>query len=414
MKILALTALNDNGSVRRCQHCDTLYRYQNQFYQRVIVCPRCQGELQGQPGFSLANLGVISILLLLVIPLGLTMPLLEVHLLGMPIEINVWQGIEHLVAQNQLLTAAMIAFTVIACPLVYPSTIIWLSCCRRFGLNARIPLFLLEKLKHWIMLDIYLVGIGVAAVKVQDYAAIQIGYGLVAFIVGALLMLLLQCQTNLAKLWQQHYPMRVSPSAYSGLHICKHCLLTALPDAGGHCRRCGAKLVSPKQIDTQAAWAGLIASILLIIPANLLAISVVFVNQSKQTDTIYSGILSLANDNLAIATIVFLASIVVPFTKIIIMLILLLSVARKVQSRSKLRMRLLQFVKAIGRWSMLDLFVIALTMSLVDRGQLLAFSAGPAALYFGATVFLTLLSTEWLDSRLFWPPQVKGTTDYAE
>lgn len=404
MKILALTTLDDNGSVRRCQHCDALYRYQNRFYHQVIICPCCKGEVQGQPGFSLAHLVVIAVLFLLVLPLGLTMPLLEVNLLGMPIEINVLQGIQHLVTQNQLLTAAMIAFTVIACPLVYAISLIWLSCCRYFDLNARIPLFFLEKLKNWIMLDIYLVAIGVAAVKVQDYAAIQIGYGLVAFILCVLLMLLLQFQTNPAKLWQQYYPMRVSTAAYKGLSICKHCLLTALPAACGKCRRCGSKISSLEQIDTQAAWAALIASILLIIPANLMAISVVFVNQSKQTDTIYSGILSLANDNLAIASIVFLASIMVPFTKIIIMLILLLSVANKVQNKSKLRMRLLQFVKAIGRWSMLDLFVIALTMSLVDRGQLLAFSAGPAAVYFGATVFLTLLSTEWLDSRLFWPP----------
>ena len=414
MKILALTALNDNGSVRRCQHCDTLYRYQNQFYQRVIVCPRCQGELQGQPGFSLANLGVISILLLLVIPLGLTMPLLEVHLLGMPIEINLWQGIEHLVAQKQLLTAAMIAYTVIACPLLYPIAIIWLSCCKRVNFNMRPALFLLGKLKHWIMLDIYLVGIGIAAVKVKSFAVIQLGYGLIAFILCSALMLLLLIKTQPARLWQQCYPARVSPSAFSGLRICTHCFLTALPDACGCCRRCGFVLPARQDLNTQAAWASLIASILLIIPANVLAISVVFVNQDSQADTIYSGILSLANDNLAIATIVFLASIMVPFTKIIIMLILLLSVAYQVQGRSELRMKLLQFVKAIGRWSMLDLFVIALTMSLVDRGQLLAFSAGPAVFYFGATVFLTLLSTEWLDSRLFWPPYVKGTTDYAE
>lgn len=226
-------------------------------------------------------------------------------------------------------------------------------------------------------------------------------------------MLLLLVKTQPDKLWQQYYPARVSPAGFSGLRICKHCSLTALPNADGSCQRCGFGLPARQDLNTQAAWAALTASMLLIIPANVLTVSMVFVNQGKQVDTIYSGILSLSSDNLANATIVFLASILVPLTKIIIMLILLSSVACQVQGRTELRMKLMQFVRLIGRWSMLVLFVIALTMSLVDWGQLLAFSAGHAVFYFGATVFLTLLSTEWLDSRLFWSPYVQGRSNYA-
>ncbi len=67
-----------------------------------------------------------------------------------------------------------------------------------------------------------------------------------------------------------------------------------------------------------------------------------------------------------------------------------------------MRMKMLRVIRWIGRWSMLDLFVIALTMSLVNRDQLLAFTMGPAAFYFGAAVILTILAVEWLDSRLMW------------
>jgi len=68
----------------------------------------------------------------------------------------------------------------------------------------------------------------------------------------------------------------------------------------------------------------------------------------------------------------------------------------------------------VGRWSMLDLFVIALMMSLVNRDQLLSFTMGPAAFYFGTAVILTLLAVEWLDSRLIWDAHATGNTDYTD
>lgn len=67
-----------------------------------------------------------------------------------------------------------------------------------------------------------------------------------------------------------------------------------------------------------------------------------------------------------------------------------------------LRMKLYRFVSWIGRWSMLDLFVIALMMSLINRDQLMTFTMGPAAFYFGTAVILTILAVEWFDSRLLW------------
>ncbi len=68
----------------------------------------------------------------------------------------------------------------------------------------------------------------------------------------------------------------------------------------------------------------------------------------------------------------------------------------------------------IGRWSMLDLFVISLTMSLINRDQLLAFTMGPAAVYFGGAVILTILAVEWLDSRLLWDAHESGNARFAD
>lgn len=127
-----------------------------------------------------------------------------------------------------------------------------------------------------------------------------------------------------------------------------------------------------------------------------------------------SGILSLANSNVAVAAVVFIASILVPFTKVIVMFTLLLSIQFKCEQGLRTRMQLLRTVTWIGRWSMLDLFVIALTMSLINRDQILAFTMGPAAFYFGSAVILTILAVEWLDSRLLWDAHESGNARFAD
>ena len=92
--------------------------------------------------------------------------------------------------------------------------------------------------------------------------------------------------------------------------------------------------------------------------------------------------MSLANSNVGVAAIVFIASILVPFTKVVVMFTLLISIHFKCEQGLRTRILLLRFVTWIGRWSMLDLFVISLMMSLINRDQLLAFTMGPAAFYF--------------------------------
>lgn len=156
----------------------------------------------------------------------------------------------------------------------------------------------------------------------------------------------------------------------------------------------------------------------MLLPANLLPISILYVNGTRIEDTILSGVASLAQSgNLPIAAIVFIASIVVPFVKVAVLLFLLLGIQFRQVHHLVVRMRLLRLVTWIGRWSMLDLFVIALMMSLIDRDQLLSFTMGPAALYFGAAVFLTILAVEWLDSRLIWDAYATNDAnarEYAE
>lgn len=296
----------------------------------------------------------------------------------------------------------MVAFCTVGVPVTLMASLLYLFFAPCIGMNLRPILLLLEKLKAWMMLDIYLVGLAVAAIKIRGFSDIEIGHGLVAYLTLTLLSLLTLIHLNPDQLWLRFYPRLhpvINPERY---RLCLACHLTSAPDPRGHCPHCHSPLRARRRHSLQKSWAALISAIVFLVPANLLLISILYVNGARKEDTILSGIISLANSNVPVATVVFIASILVPFTKVIVLSSLLLSIHLRSQRSIMTRMRLLRAMIWIGRWSMLDLFVIALMMSLVNRDQLLAFTLDPAVFYFGAALILTILTAEWLDSRLMW------------
>lgn len=219
---------------------------------------------------------------------------------------------------------------------------------------------------------------------------------------------------NIEQLWERFYPQRPARAFNAQLRVCLGCHFTGVPDERGRCPRCHIPLYHRRKQSLQKSWAALVASLIFLLPANLLPISIIYVNGARQEDTILSGIISLAHSNIAVAAVVFIASILVPFTKVIVLITLLISIHFNCQQGLRTRILLLRFVTWIGRWSMLDLFVIALMMSLVNRDQLLAFTMGPAAVFFGAAVILTILAVEWLDSRLLWDAHESGNARFTD
>jgi len=387
---------------QRCPQCDTLFALPVMKSHQSAWCPCCDAKIRDGRDWSLTRLAAMAVTMLLLMPFAWSEPLLRFYLLGVRIDANLLMGIWQMTAQGDPLTAAMVLFCTVGAPLILVASIAYLWFGNILGMNLRPVLLMLERLKEWVMLDIYLVGIGVASIKVQDYAYLQAGMGLFAFIALVLLSILTLIHLNVEQLWERFYPQRPATRPHENLRVCLGCHFTGLPDARGRCPRCHIPLRHRRRQSIQKCWAALLASIVFLIPANLLPISIIYVNGQRQADTIMSGIFSLADSNIAIAGIVFIASILVPFTKVIVMFTLLVSIHFKCEQGLRTRVLLLRLVTWIGRWSMLDLFVISLTMSLINRDQLLAFTMGPAAFYFGAAVILTILAVEWLDSRLLW------------
>lgn len=414
MKITAISSPETFTDLKRCGECDHVYHRPILKGGEVAYCPRCRVKVATGKDWSFSRLCCLACLMLCLMPLAWTLPLIEIRLLGMTISASMLAGVMQMVDQGDILTAAMVCFCIIGTPLALALSFVYLAVGKHLGMNLRPVLLVLDKLKEWIMFDIYLIGVIVAAIKVKDYADLFAGYGLVAFISLTLFYLLLIIHLDVESLWHKFYPQPRQALRPEDVKCCIYCHYSGQNDDRGRCPRCHVKWSPRIPYSLQKAWAALISSIIFLFPANLLPISIIYLNGARQDDTIFSGIVSLASGNIPVAMVVFTASILVPISKVIILLALLISIAMRCEQGLKTRVRLLRAVRWIGRWSMLDLFVISLMMSLVDRDQLLAFTMGPAALYFGSAVFLTILSVEWLDSRLLWDAHATGNAEYTD
>lgn len=169
------------------------------------------------------------------------------------------------------------------------------------------------------------------------------------------------------------------------------------------CSRCGARIHSRIPSSLSQTWALLISSMILYIPANFLPVMTVEKLGAGKSDTIFSGVVSLINSGMVpIAVIVFIASILVPLFKMLILLYLLLSVHFKWKFNIRQRMQLYRLIEFVGRWSMLDIFVIVILITLVSFGKIISIYAGPAANSFAAVVVLTMVAAMKFDPRLMW------------
>jgi paraquat-inducible protein A len=197
-------------------------------------------------------------------------------------------------------------------------------------------------------------------------------------------------------------------AARRGLLACHVCKLVSQADsrgAGGCCPRCGAKLHVRKPDSIARTWALLLAAMILYIPANVLPVTDTSTLFGDQTDTIMSGVVFLwTSGSWPLAVVVFVASIMVPMLKIISLMFLLLSVQLRSTWQPAQRIRLYRLVELVGRWSMLDIYVITFLVALVQLRALATIKAGPAAAAFGAVVVLTMCATMSFDPRLIWDP----------
>ncbi len=197
-------------------------------------------------------------------------------------------------------------------------------------------------------------------------------------------------------------------AAGAGLISCHSCQLLCrrLPEHSGTkqwCPRCGASLHQRKPASLSRTWALVIAALIFYIPANSLPVMLTRSLGQVKSDTILSGVIYFMLDgSWHIALIIFVASILVPLLKLIVLIYLLVSVQFKWSWHPRDRTHLYHLTEWIGRWSMVDIFAVTIMVALVRMGAIASVDAGPAGIYFAAVVVLTMLAAKCFDPRLIW------------
>ncbi|MDH5427703.1 MAG: paraquat-inducible protein A [Nitrospirota bacterium] len=197
-------------------------------------------------------------------------------------------------------------------------------------------------------------------------------------------------------------------AAQAALVSCPTCrLVSRVPHRliKGHaiCLRCGAKLSLRKPNSLARTWALIVAAYILYIPANVYPVMTVISFGKGEPDTILSGVQSLiASGWWPLAVLVFFASIIVPLIKLVGLTYLVASVQYRWHWHPKQRTILYRITEAVGRWSMIDIFMITILVALVRLEAIATVEPGAGATSFAAVVVLTMFAAMSFDPRLMW------------
>lgn len=197
--------------------------------------------------------------------------------------------------------------------------------------------------------------------------------------------------------------MDTLPSAASeGFASCHVCGKVS-PVAEGHCPRCHAKLHLRKPHSLQRTWAFLIAAAALYFPANLMPIMTVSKVGGTETNTILSGVVAFWEMKAyPVAIVIFTASVMIPILKVAALVWLCFAAQGRTVCSPKALSRVYHITELLGRWSMVDIFVVSILVCLVRMGTLMSIVSGPAALCFCGVVILTMFAAMSFDPRLIW------------
>ena len=206
----------------------------------------------------------------------------------------------------------------------------------------------------------------------------------------------------------------LNTAASRGLACC-HLCLKLVRHQSPLCPRCGAAVHPRKAKSLERTLALLITASMLYIPANLLPIMITTSLGETTESTIIGGVLLLMEmGSVAIALVIFFASVIIPLTKMAAIYYLCWSVKQGRPNTVRQRTVLYRVVEFIGKWSMIDVFVVAILVALINWSSLLMVQPGPAALAFAAVVVLSMIAAESFDPRLMWDLQPAGEPPFEK
>ncbi|WP_245682232.1 paraquat-inducible protein A [Billgrantia gudaonensis] len=402
--------------LRACHQCDWLVTLPPLRPGEKADCPRCGHTLITRHRYPAQRSMALAISALIALFAAIALPFVSFSVGGIGNRIELTQTATALIGFHQPIVAIAVILTIVVLPAVYLIGVIWLQ----FGLLRGAPLPMgrsiarsLAHLHPWMMADVFIVGALVSLIKISGMAEVELGAAFWAFCTFAVLLLVTTQSVDADWLWfslagEPRAPAGTrtgTTAAPQGLTGCPTCGLINRLSSRGHglCRRCGEPLHTRHPHSLQRTWALLAAAAVLYVPANVYPIMTTTSLGHASPSTIIGGVVELIQmGSWPVATVIFVASVIVPVGKLVALAWLCLVVSRSNELNAGARTRLYRLTEFIGRWSMVDVFVVAILVALIRAGTLMSITPGPAALAFGGVVVLTMLAAMTFDPRLIW------------
>lgn len=397
----------DVGAVASCGCCGHLLTRINRFpYQKGIA---------------------LSLGCLMMLVLSLAFPFMSFSVQGLKQEIFLLHAAQMLTDNHNALLGTLLFGSVVFLPALYTTLILYLHIKAmqvankkhhtqtEYHISKRLSkvLFIIQP---WLMVDVFLIGVLVSLVKIAALADVSMGYSFWTFCGFSILLIKIVAGLDRYWLWQHFSPVPQLKNVKTGdnhltrnhvsCHICQAIteLSKGTTQSSASCSRCHTSLnLFNPHTNLQKCWALLISAAIFFIPANLYPMMYTVSLGNTEGSTILQGVVLLWHlGSYPIAVVIFIASILIPIAKMFALGWLYYRANRSQHTEQEehlITLRVYRITEFIGRWSMIDIFVVAILVALVQLQNVMAIYPGPAALSFAAVVILTMLSAMVFDPK---------------
>jgi paraquat-inducible protein A len=410
------SAHGDQALLLPCHECDLICEVTIRHDGQWRYCPRCQHPLM-RPAQDDQLTPALAFTALLLLTLSLLFPYLGFEKSGIERAISITDAAQELAVYHHPALAVIVLATIVVIPALYLLSVCWIHMSLASPRPLPGSLFLarwLPRMQPWMMADVFAIAALVSLIKIIAMAHIQLLSAFWTFSGFALILLITVTRMNTIGLWQrllgnlQQPPQaRAGKTAQAlGLIGCEWCGQLQPLGQSHHCHHCHSPLHERHPFSLQRVWALLITAILCCIPAHLFPIMITTSLGKTEPSTIIAGVmLFIRHGDLPIAVIIFTASVLVPFGKILALSWLCVASRQQQALDMNSQMKLYRLTEWIGRWSMIDVFVVAIIVALFQMGNILTVMPGMGGVAFSAVVIFTMLAAHQFDPRLIWDQQ---------
>jgi paraquat-inducible protein A len=411
------------GELRECPGCGRFQFVPPLREGMIAVCERCPTTLRRATLRSHDVSIALNLAALVLLGILCSTTLMSVETAGIQLHAGLFSGPEELVRRGMTSVAIVVVFVTVIAPFGKLAGTLYVL-LRMYETkpprHLRRVFAWVERLTPWSMLEVFVLGVFVAYVKLGDVVRITLDNGVYALLVLTFVLTWADGALHRASVWarlggpRDNEPVPVSALTARRAVGCETCGLVSFPvhredDGEATCPRCDSKLHARKPDSIARTWAFVVAASVMYIPANYFPVLTVMQLGAGSPSTILGGVQELIVSGMyPLAALVFFASVVVPMLKLVGLSAMLIMMQTGNGRWLTQRVRLYQVICWIGRWSMIDIFMEALLGALVRFGTIITIEPGIGAVAFCAVVILTIFAAEAFDPRLMWDAAERG------